>query len=84
MNRAQTDWHIDGEEEVNYRQAIEQTELNIIHVGKGVMAVHGPFSQKISYPLENNASPHCKFLGGENKQLGTSGISNKDSCMQNR
>ena len=49
MNRAQTDWHIDREDEVNYRQAIEQTEPNIIRVGKGLLAVHGPLCQEISY-----------------------------------
>ena len=38
-NQAQTDWHIDGEEEVIDRQAIEQTKL-LIHVGKGLLAIH--------------------------------------------
>ena len=83
MNHVQTHWHIDREEEVNYRQAIEQTGADYILVGKGLLAVHGPFCQKISYPLENNASPHCKILGGENN-LGTSGISNKDRYTRNR
>lgn len=54
----------DGEEEVNYRQAIEHMEL--IHVVEGLLVVHGPFCQKISYHLENDVSPHGKTLGGEN------------------
>ena len=31
-------------EEVNYRQTLEQAEL--IHVGKGLLAVRGPFLSK--------------------------------------